>query len=198
MPEIQETYVSVDVETAGPSPRQYALLSIGACLVSDPRDGFYVELKPTHSNFTPEAMAVSQMSLKNLAESGVAPDEAMERFEDWLKKNVSSESRPVFVAFNAPFDWMFVNDYFHHFRGANPFGHAALDIKAFYMGMTGVRWSATALEEVNARYRATDQLTHQALQDARDQAALFQQMLRERQGKKPKGPALPKVTEELP
>ena len=27
---------------------------------------------------------------------------------------------------------MFVNDYFHRFLGRNPFGHAALDLKAFF------------------------------------------------------------------
>ena len=28
-----ETYISVDIETAGPNPSQYSLLSIGACSV---------------------------------------------------------------------------------------------------------------------------------------------------------------------
>lgn len=31
-----EFYVSVDVETAGPVPDIYSLLSIGTCLVSEP------------------------------------------------------------------------------------------------------------------------------------------------------------------
>ena len=40
----------------------------------------------------------------------------------------------VFVGFNAPFDWSFVNYYFHRFLGHNPFGFTAVDIKAYYMG----------------------------------------------------------------
>ena len=40
----------------------------------------------------------------------------------------------MFVGFNASFDWSFVNWYFHKFVGTNPFGVAALDIKAYYMG----------------------------------------------------------------
>ena len=51
----QEAFVSVDVETAGPNPAQYALLSIGAYLVSDPERGPYVELKPSSLNATIEA-----------------------------------------------------------------------------------------------------------------------------------------------
>jgi ribonuclease T len=39
-------YVSVDVETAGPSPSRHALMAIGACLVADPEQGFYAELQP--------------------------------------------------------------------------------------------------------------------------------------------------------
>ena len=58
-----ETYVSVDVESAGPNPADYALLSIGACLVDDPEQTFYVELQPTSMRFTPEALAVSGLSL---------------------------------------------------------------------------------------------------------------------------------------
>jgi ribonuclease T len=174
-----ETYISVDVETAGPNPNQYALLSIGACLVHNPDRGFYVELKPTSLNADEEALAVSQLSLELLTETGLPPAEAIARFEAWLKAEVPAGSKPVFVAFNAPFDWMFVNDYFHRYLGHNPFGHSALDLKAYYMGLTGARWSETTMRHVAARFSIEHSLTHHALQDAKDQAVLFQAMLRE-------------------
>jgi DNA polymerase III epsilon subunit-like protein len=171
-----EAYVSVDVEAAGPNPSQYSLLSIGACLVADPQRTFYVELQPVNDNFTPQALTVSGLSLEELAERGLPPAEAMARFETWLVAEVPNQ-RPIFVAFNAPFDWMFVNDYFHRFLGRNPFGHDALDLKAFYMGMTGVRWSETTMRYVAARYLDNRPLTHHALRDAQDQADLFRKML---------------------
>jgi ribonuclease T len=174
-----EAYVSVDVETAGPNPSQYALLSIGACLVADPQRTFYVELQPVNGNFTSEALAVSGLSLEELAERGLPPAEALARFEAWLEAEIPSNQQPIFVAFNAPFDWMFVNDYFHRFLGRNPFGHAALDLKAFYMGLTGVHWSETTMRYVAARYLSNRQLTHHALRDAQDQAELFRKMLAE-------------------
>jgi uncharacterized OsmC-like protein len=36
MPQLppDKTYISVDVETSGPTPGDYSLLSIGACLVT--------------------------------------------------------------------------------------------------------------------------------------------------------------------
>ena len=174
-----EAYVSVDVETAGPNPSQYSLLSIGACLVADIRRTFYVELQPLNRNFTPEALAVSRLSLEELADRGLPPAKAMARFEAWLAAEVRPDRQPVFVAFNAPFDWMFVSDYFHRFLGHNPFGHAALDLKAFYMGLTGVRWSEMTMRYVAARYLNDRKLTHHALRDAQDQAELFQKMLAE-------------------
>lgn len=174
-----EAYVSVDVETAGPNPSQYSLLSIGACLVADPQRTFYVELQPVNDNATPEALEVSRLSLKELAKRGLPPTKAMARFEAWLAAEIPTGQQPIFVAFNAPFDWMFVNDYFHRFLGRNPFGHAALDLKAFYMGLTGVHWSETTMRYVAACYLSDHQLMHHALHDAQDQADLFQKMLAE-------------------
>jgi len=175
----REAYISVDVETAGPNPGRYSLLSIGACLVTDPRRAFYVELQPVSDDALPEALAVSGLSLEELVERGLPPSEALARFEGWLAEEIPSEQQPVFVAFNAPFDWMFVSDYFHRFLGRNPFGHSALDMKAFYMGLTGVRWSETGMGHVAARYLGGRTLTHHALHDAQDQAELFQKMMAE-------------------
>jgi ribonuclease T len=172
-----EIYISVDVETAGPNPANYSLLSIGACLVSNPARTFYVELKPVNDNAVPAALAVCRLSMEELARRGVPPAEAMARFERWLGEEVPRNLKPVFTAFNAVFDWMFVNDYFHRFLGRNPFGHSALDMKAYYMGMLGVPWTKTGMRTISANYQIDHAITHNALQDAIDQAALFRRML---------------------
>ena len=97
-----------------------------------------------------------------------------------FRSDQSSGGRmPVFVAFNAAFDWMFVNDYFHRYLGRNPFGHTALDIKSFYMGLSGVCWEETTMRFVGPRYLGDQQLTHHALRDAMDQAQIFRKMLAE-------------------
>lgn len=174
-----ETFISVDVETSGPNPGQYALLSIGACLADDPTQTFYVELQPDRTAALPEALTVSKLSMAELARHGLPPAEALAQFETWTLAHTPPGGRPIFVAFNAPFDWMFVAEYFHRYLGRNPFGHAALDIKALYMGLTGARWSETSLHYVAARYGRHQQLMHHALSDALDQADLFRAMLEE-------------------
>jgi DNA polymerase III alpha subunit (gram-positive type) len=172
-----EVYICVDVETAGPIPADYSLLSIGACAVFEPQSTFYVELQPLNDRSIPEAAQVHQLSLERLALEGIAPTDAMQRFEAWLAEQSAPPKVPVFVAFNAAFDWMFINYYFIHYLGRNPFGHAALNIKAFYMGQAGVPWSETSWRYVSPQLVEGTNLTHHALQDARDQAGLFKKLL---------------------
>ena len=174
---LNEAYISVDIETAGPNPSDYSLLSIGACTMLEPQTTFYVELKPENNNATPEALAISRLSIDRLFERGLEPELAMTRFDEWVNEVTPDGYRPIFVAFNAPFDWMFINDYFHRYLGRNPFGHTALDIKAFYMGLHGVPWSQTAMRFVGKQYLGDRQLTHHALRDALDQAEIFGLML---------------------
>jgi DNA polymerase III epsilon subunit-like protein len=172
----QECYIVVDIEASGPSPSDYALLSIGACTLEEPGQTFYAELQPDRRAFISEAMVVNGLSLDRLTAEGMPPSEAMQAFSNWVAQVVPRDARPIFVAFNAPFDWMFVNDYFHRYLGHNPFGHSALDIKAYYMGKHGVTWSKTSHAHVGKRYALKEELAHHALGDAIDEAEIFQAM----------------------
>jgi DNA polymerase III epsilon subunit-like protein len=172
-----EIFVSVDVETAGPIPGEFSLLSIGACLVDDPECTFYIELQPDRSKVLAEAMAIHGLSMEKLAQTGCPPAEAMRRFADWVEGLARHGERVVFVALNAAFDWAFVNDYFHRYLGFNPFGHSALDIKAYFMGQTGVAWSETSMKHISSHFLEEITLVHNALHDAQDQAEVFKKIL---------------------
>ncbi|HCI2476500.1 TPA: 3'-5' exonuclease, partial [Pseudomonas aeruginosa] len=115
-----ELYVSVDVETSGPVPGIYSLLSIGACVVSEPAQSIYLELQPDGLQHDPEAVAVTGLDLAKLKNEGLAPQTAMLKLEQWLKQVCSADQKVVFVGLNAPFDWSFINYYFHKYSGANP------------------------------------------------------------------------------
>lgn len=173
MTDQREIFVSVDVETAGPIPIEFSLLSIGACVVDDKSLTFACELKPLNHNADPMALKVSGLSLEALERTGLAPEEAMKRFADWLKGLVRGGETLVFVGLNAPFDWSFVNYYFHRFIGENPFGFSALDIKAYYMGATACQWADTRSSRMAAALQPQRQPNHTALRDAEYQAELF-------------------------
>lgn len=179
----QDFYISVDIEAAGPNPSEYSLLTIGACTLADPPETFYVELQPVNNKLTQESFAIHRLDMKRLSERGVPPEEAMTSFVAWLKSVTPEGGKPVFVAFNAPYDWMFINDYFYRYLGHNPFGHTAVDIKAYYMGMNHVPWEETTMKHLGPRYLGSREITHHALRDAIDQAEIFRKMLAEIEGK---------------
>jgi DNA polymerase III alpha subunit (gram-positive type) len=88
----------------------------------------------------------------------------------------SAGREPVFVSFNATFDWPFINWYFHNFRLGNPFGIGGLDMKAFYMGLSGCTWEQTRSSQLPAKYRGKAKHTHNALDDAIEQGEMFESM----------------------
>lgn len=169
-----ERLISVDVETAGPTPGDYAMISIGACLIDDPDRGFYVELKPDRDAAVESALKVSGLDMAELRAHGTEPQQAMEEFAQWIRDVVPPQThRAVFVGFNAVFDWMFVNEYFVRYGIENPFGHGGIDIKSYYVGMMGSTWEQTSMKHLSPKYLAGRPLSHNALGDARDQAELF-------------------------
>ncbi len=171
-----ECYISVDIEASGPVPGIYSMLSLGACLVGMPERTFYAELRPITDLAIPEALHVSGFTLDQLARTGRDPQEAMEVFLGWVQE-VAAGATPVFVGFNASFDWAFVNWYFHVYLGENPFGIGALDMKAYYMGLSGCHWRETTSNQLPQQFQPTHQPTHNALDDAIAQAEIFKKLL---------------------
>lgn len=177
----KEAYISVDVETAGPIPGTYSLLSIGACVVGQVSESFYVELQPITQSFIPEAMKIVGKPLEDFSRTGHTPEEAMKLFRDWI---ISKDPSPVFVGFNATFDWSFVNWYFHTYLGDNPFGIGGIDIKSYYMGLAGCAWEDTRSSRIPAEFKGNSRHTHNALDDAVEQAEMFELMIKAlREGK---------------
>ncbi|HEY0020835.1 MAG TPA: 3'-5' exonuclease [Longimicrobium sp.] len=170
-----EVYISVDVEASGPVPPAYSMLSIGACVVGAPERSFYAELRPIGEGAVPAAIEVVGLPLDHFQRNGREPRDTMLDFRRWIGE-VSGGGEPVFVGFNATFDWAFVNWYFVTFVGENPFGIGGVDIKSYYMGMANVSWAETRSSRLPAELKSSEPETHNALDDARRQAALFERM----------------------
>ncbi len=173
-----EALISVDIEASGPSPSVGSLLSIGACLVDDPDVAIYLELKPlADRGWEAEAEAIHGLDRTHLEEFGLEPADAMRQLESWVDQ-ASEGARPVFVGFNAPFDWMYVADYFWRYLGRNPFGISALDLKSYYMARHDIdRWAKTRRTDIDEQLELEPDHSHQALEDARGQARLARLLL---------------------
>jgi DNA polymerase III epsilon subunit-like protein len=176
-----ETWISVDVETSGPAPSVASLLSIGACLVDDPGQGIEILVRPVPGRgWGDAAETIHGLTRERLAAEGLEPADAMRRLADWLGSVVPADSTPVFVSFNAPFDWLFVADHLWRYLGRNPFGTSAVDLKAVFLGkhLDAVRaWGETRSVDVRRIYPVELPHTHGALDDAREQAEVCRRIL---------------------
>jgi DNA polymerase III epsilon subunit-like protein len=171
-----EMYFSVDIESAGPIPGKYSMLSIGACVVGNPSITFYAELKPLSIEYVPEALKVSGFDLGLLAKEGQSPADAMKAFRIWVETEAGNH-KAVFVGFNACFDWQFINWYLESFTGGNPFGFGGIDIKSYFMGVSGREWSRTTSSQLPKEFQPDEPQTHNALDDARAQASIFSKLM---------------------
>ncbi len=172
--------ISVDIETTGKTPGRSSIYQLGACLVALPECGFTRDITPlSNDSYSPETLRAMGTSMEEILarKTSTPPREAMCALLDWVTK-VAERRRAVFVGNNAPFDWMFVAWYFEEFGISNPFGHSALDMKSYFMGMTGCAWSAATLRNMAQLGGVPfEGLPHDALLDAKIQAQIFAKLL---------------------
>jgi hypothetical protein len=125
----------VDIESDGPIPGDYSMIALGAVVVEPALDRtFYGRLRPVSEHWIPKALAVSGFTRGETLDFD-APKAVMERFRAWLLSE--SVGRPMFFSDNNGFDWQFINWYFHHFIGDNPFGFSSTNLGSLYKGMVG-------------------------------------------------------------
>jgi len=127
------TWISVDIESDGPIPGDYSMISFGAVIVEEGLERtFYGQLMPISEMYIPEALEVSGHSREETLEFD-DPLAVMLRFKKWLYEQCSG--KPFLISDNNGFDWQFINWYFHHFIGENPFGHSSTNLGSLYKGM---------------------------------------------------------------
>lgn len=154
-------YVMVDIEADGPIPGDYSMICFGAVIVEPALDRtFYGQLKPISDRFVPEALAVSGFT-RDQTLAFEEPMEVMTRFREWLAANC--KNRAFFISDNNGFDWQFINWYFHHFLGANPFGYSSTNLGSLYKGLVKDTF-------VNFKHLRKTKHTHHPVDDARGNA----------------------------
>lgn len=179
-----DIYISADIESDGPIPGRYSMLSFGLAVAATfdgttfvPRDPaaatFSRELRPIASEFEPAALAVSGLDRGRLEREGADPAEAMSEAGDWVHAQADG-ARPVMVGYPIVFDWMFLHWYFVRFCGSSPFGFSgAIDMKTMYQRRAGVTLDRAGREDLPTELVPDRPHTHDALADAIEQAEIF-------------------------
>ncbi len=125
--------IMVDVESDGPIPGDYSMICFGAVVVDPELDKtFYGKVKPISEKWIPEALKISGFTREETMHFN-EPKVVMEEFSEWLEQN--SKGRPYFISDNNGYDWQFINWYFHHFTGNNPFGFSSTNLGSLYKGV---------------------------------------------------------------
>lgn len=160
-------YVMVDIEADGPIPGDYSMVSIGALIVEpELQRTFYGQLRPISDRFVPESLKVCGHSREETLAFD-DPLEVMTRFRDWVNQNC--KGRAFFISDNNGFDWQFVNWYFHHFLGGNPFGYSSTNLGSLYKGVVKDMF-------VNFKHLRKTKHTHHPVDDARGNAEALLEM----------------------
>ena len=136
-----DAYFSADVETDGPIPGPFSMLSF-ALVYAGSFDGqcferpasyenvFYRELKPISPEFQEEALRVNGLDRDRLCKEGQPPEVAMSDASRWVR-DIAGDAKPVLVAYPLSFDWSWLYWYFVRFSPSDaPFGYSrCFDLK---------------------------------------------------------------------
>lgn len=126
-------YVMIDIESDGPIPGDYSMICFGAVIVEpELKRTFYGRLKPISDKFIPEALAISGFTREETLAFD-EPKSVMVVFRDWVQAECHGWA--MFISDNNGFDWQFINWYFHHFLGDNPFGFSSTNLGSLYKGL---------------------------------------------------------------
>src|SRR5579863_6554718 len=120
-----DAYFSADVETDGPIPGAFSMLSF-ALVYAGSFDGqhfhrpsnydriFYTELRPISEQFQPDALRINGLDRTRLNLEGKSPETAMAEASRWIK-DVAGSASPVLIAYPLSFDWTWLYWYFVKF-----------------------------------------------------------------------------------
>lgn len=179
-----EIYVSTDVETDGPIPGPHSMLSMASAAFT--ADGQMLSTFSANLDTLPGASGhpatmswwqTQPAAWQACREQPEPPEVVMPRYLTWLR---SLPGRPVFAAYPAAFDFMFVHWYLVRYTGESPFSHSALDIKSYAAALLGTPFRSTHKQAFPKAWIPARPHTHVALDDAIEQGELLCRMLAER------------------
>lgn len=183
-----EVYVSIDIETNGPIPGPYSMLSLGAAAFLEgdttPVSTFEINLHPLPgAQEHPDTMVWWNKQdpevWAHVTSNPQDPAHAMQALSEWVYALPGS---PVLVVYPT-WDALWVTWYTQYFLGRSPFGLGALDIKSMSFGLLSNSFKGTTKQSMPKDVMlGLPPHTHRALDDAIEQGIIFIRLLKKRQG----------------
>jgi hypothetical protein len=180
-----DVYFSADVETDGPIPGPFSILSFAlvfagsfdGCRFQRPENYeavLYKELQPISENFEAQALHVNGLDRRRLCLEGESPEKAMTEASRWVKK-IAGPAQPVLVAYPLSFDWTWLYWYFIRFSAdGSPFDYSrCFDIKTAIAVKAAIPISEAGRSRIDPSLRSRRAHTHHAADDAIAQAEIF-------------------------
>lgn len=167
--EAPQAYIDLDVEADG-IPGYGSLLSVGA--VSPWGETYYTELRPSSNRWLEGNRRFAEahnLERARLMDEGRDPALAMVELRDWVGDTLKSrqKGRAVLAAFNASFDFPWVDLAMKEADIKNPFGVAGYCIKSMANQLSDdYDWRMTAKGKLPEVIVPEGDFTHNALEDA--------------------------------
>jgi DNA polymerase III alpha subunit (gram-positive type) len=181
-----QIYVVVDIETDGPAPGLYSMLSIGAVAsaTNDEVASFYRKVLPYEEAGqdadTMEWWRSQPEAWKEVTTDALPPEIVMNEFCGWIN---DLKAKPIFVAHPVGFDYTFVSWYLQKFA-QNPFNDYSgvariLDLPSFAAGKLKVPLSKSARPQLPESLKVgMPEHSHKAIDDARGYGTILRNLLK--------------------
>ena len=177
---MSEIFFSTDIESDGPIPGIYSMLSFASAAFNEA--GEMIGTFSRNLELIPGAIQnadTMEFWSKNSAAYAATrfdvrdPKEAMTEYVAWIK---SFKGTPVFVAYPAGFDFMFVYWYLIAFAHESPFSFSALDMKTYAMAKLDIPYRKAIKKNFPKHWFSDTKHDHIAINDAIEQGELFMNM----------------------
>jgi len=186
----QDTIVSFDVETTGFIPGFHSVISLGAVAFRDGKEisSFYGAMMEwpgsVRNASTMEWWKKHKAEWMRIRSEQEEPEAVMNRFADWCR---SLPGTLTLAANPACFDSALLWWYLHKYTGEETITelfkrHRALDIRTYIMAVLNVPYSKAERYHLPKEWAGEEKITHNALDDARQQAVVLTNLMRANAG----------------
>jgi DNA polymerase III epsilon subunit-like protein len=183
---LSDTIISFDVESTGFIPGVHSIISLGAVayINGEEHSHFYAAVKEfpgaKRLKSTMDWWKKHPEEAKRIAQQMEEPEDVFPRFYDWI---MSLPVERVLAANPSAFDSALLWWYLHTYCGEEAIGqmfkrHRALDIRTYISALFAVPYSRAERSLVPNEWSENLTITHNALDDAREQGTMLINLIR--------------------